>query len=92
MSISNVTLIKVAASGFIVSSLMFTIVGLSLLPKVLREGRMRSFRGSLDPFIVRNRDPAGFWSALILYGLGMLAMLAVAVWFGLEVFVFKKWK
>ena len=53
---------------------------------------MRSFRGSLDPFIVRNRDPAGFWFALTLYGLEMLAMLAFAVWVGLEVFLFKKLK
>jgi hypothetical protein len=92
MSISNGALLKIAAVGLMVSSLMFTIVGLSQLPKVLREGRMRSFRGSLDPFIVRNRDPAGFWFALSLYGLGMLALLALAVWFGLEVFLFKKWK
>jgi hypothetical protein len=92
MGISDRSLLAVMAVGLMVSSLIFTILGLSNLPKVLREGRLRSFRGSLDPFIVRSRDPAGFWFALTLYGLGMLAMLAFAVWVCLEVFVFKKLK
>jgi hypothetical protein len=90
MEISNGVLLRVASVGLMVSSLIFTIVGLTKLPKILREGRMPNFRGCADPVIRRSDGPAGFWFVLSLYGLGMLAMLAFAVWFVLEVFVYKK--
>jgi hypothetical protein len=81
--------IAIAAIACCVSMFIVAIVGLSQLPKGLRDYRI-PFRWSVTRVIERSYNPVGFWFVFIMYSLVSLASLAFAIWIGIG--LLQKWK
>jgi hypothetical protein len=85
MKTQNGTAIDVAAICLTVSFLILLIIGLTQLPKILRENRF-PYRWSINKAIYRERNPIAFWFLLLVYILGSLAMIGVIVWIDVKLF------
>jgi lipid-A-disaccharide synthase-like uncharacterized protein len=85
MKTQNGAAIDAAAICLSVSFLILIIVGLSQLPKVLRENRF-PFRWSVNKAIYRERNPIAFWFLQLVYVLGSLAMLVLIICIDLKLF------
>ena len=77
--------IDVAAICLTVSFIILLIVGLTQLPKVLRENRF-PYRWSVNKAIYRERNPVAFWFLLLVYILVSLVMIGVIVWINVKLF------